>query len=422
MRDIFGEIFSTLRQNKLRTALTGFSVSWGIFMLIVLLGAGNGVLNALLSNNTLMSNSMSIFANYTSIPYEGFDVNRIMHFDSRDVDALSGEAFGKWVDDVSPDLWQGESLVDGDKFFSCNICGTYPVRQDIENIRILAGRFVNQLDMDEKRRSVVIGSVEVEELLGNGADPSIMLGRYVKIGPFGYKVVGVYKSDESMGGGGATVYAPFTTIAAIYNMGNNFQRIQFSFHGLDTEEQSDEFISAYRRGYNLRHHAHPDDTRTLFFWNRLESSRDMNKAIGIIRTALWILGLFTLLSGIVGVSNIMLITVKERTHEFGIRKAIGARPSSILSLIITESIAITAFFGYLGMFLGIVVNQIMDSTIAGNPVDAGIVKVTIFVNPTVGLDVAMQATLVLIVAGTIAGLVPAWKASRVKPIEALRSE
>ena len=148
----------------------------------------------------------------------------------------------------------------------------------------------------------------------------------------------------------------------------------------------------------------------------------MDKAIRIIRTALWILGFFTLLSGIVGVSNIMLITVKERTHEFGIRKAIGASPRSLLKLIIAESVLITAFFGYLGMVLGLLANHIMDITMSDAPIDAGIVQITMFVNPTVGVDVAVKATLLLIVAGTVAGLVPAWKAARVKPIEALRAE
>jgi putative ABC transport system permease protein len=148
----------------------------------------------------------------------------------------------------------------------------------------------------------------------------------------------------------------------------------------------------------------------------------MDKAIRIIRTALWILGIFTLLSGIVGVSNIMLITVKERTHEFGIRKAIGASPASLLGLIITESVLITAFFGYVGMVLGLLANHIMDKTMGDVPIDAGIIQITMFVNPTVGVDVAVKATLLLIVAGTLAGLIPAWKAAKVKPIEALRAE
>jgi putative ABC transport system permease protein len=191
---------------------------------------------------------------------------------------------------------------------------------------------------------------------------------------------------------------------------------------METEEESDAFEAKYLKFVNNNHFAAPDDTGTVYFWNRLQSSRQMGKVVKIIRTSLWILGLLCLISGIVGISNIMLITVKERTHEFGIRKAIGAKPASIMKLIITESVVITAFFGYLGMILGLVANQVMDVTMSDKPIDAGIAQVTMFVNPYVGVDVAVKATILLIVAGTLAGMIPAWKASKVKPIEALRAE
>ena len=160
----------------------------------------------------------------------------------------------------------------------------------------------------------------------------------------------------------------------------------------------------------------------MWLWNRFTQNLQMQTGIGIIRTALWIVGLFTLLSGIVGVSNIMLITVKERTHEFGIRKAIGARPWSILRLIIVESVIITTFFGYIGMVLGVAANEWMDATLGHTKVDAGLFKATMFSNPTVGIDVCIEATLVMVIAGTIAGLIPAFKASRIRPIEALRAD
>ena len=194
------------------------------------------------------------------------------------------------------------------------------------------------------------------------------------------------------------------------------------FSIVETEEENDRFEAASRGVFNGHHQAAPDDDRTLYFRNRLITSQQMDRVTNILRTALWILGLFTLLSGVVGVSNIMLITVKERTHEFGIRKAIGASPASLLKLVITEAVVITAFFGSIGMFLGMIANQILDKTLGDTPIEAGIVKITMFVNPTVGLDVALQATLLLIVAGTLAGLIPAWKASKVKPIETLRAE
>ena len=195
-----------------------------------------------------------------------------------------------------------------------------------------------------------------------------------------------------------------------------------SIKNLKTKEDNEKFEANYRASTNLRHQAAPDDEQALWMWNRYTDSLTMAQGIGIIRTALWIVGLFTLLSGIVGVSNIMLITVKERTREFGIRKAIGARPKDILRLIIAESIIITSVFGYIGMLCGILTNLYMDATMGHMVMDSGIFRATMFVDPTVGLDVCIKATLTIIIAGTIAGLIPAIKASRIRPIEALRAE
>ena len=217
-------------------------------------------------------------------------------------------------------------------------------------------------------------------------------------------------------------FTPFTTIKTIYGMGDEVGDIEFSFHGLVTEQQNKDFEDRYRTKLNTNHRAAPDDNSAVWLWNRYMDNIQMNTGIGIIRTALWIVGLFTLLSGIVGVSNIMLITVKERTREFGIRKAIGATPWSILRLIIVESVIITTIFGYAGMLCGIAANEYMDATIGHEKVDTGMFEATIFANPTVGLDVCIEATLVMIAAGTIAGLIPARKAARIRPIEALRAE
>ncbi|MBQ3881695.1 MAG: FtsX-like permease family protein, partial [Bacteroidales bacterium] len=298
----------------------------------------------------------------------------------------------------------------------------YPILKDINKIELISGRFINSTDIKENRKSIVIGSTDAESILGKGRKVSELVGTWVRLGSFSYKVVGVYKSDESMGASYAMVYVPFTTLAMIYVMGNDIPRILFSFHGMETEEESEAFEDKYLRIVNNNHYAAPDDKSTVYFYNRLQSSRQMGRVVKIIRTSLWILGLLCLISGIVGISNIMLITVKERTHEFGIRKAIGAKPMSILKLIIAESIVITAFFGYIGMVLGLAANQIMDLTMSDKPIDAGIAQVTMFVNPYVGIDVAVKATILLIVAGTLAGMIPAWKASKVKPIEALRAE
>ncbi len=422
MRDTFNEIWSTLRQNKLRTALTGFAVAWGIFLLIALLGAGNGVLNALMNNSGQMTNSMIVYPGYTSKEYAGFEKWRRLEMDIKDVENLKAGPYGDRVDEVSPLVSHSDSLIFGERYFSCSLYGITKTFSEIQNLQLYAGRFINDPDIKEMRRVVVMGSREVELLLGDGSQPADMVGKYVKIGPFSYKVVGVYKTGENSGGRSAEVLAPYSTVSTIYNKGKDIETVYFSFHDIDTQEESDKFEDAYRSMFNNRHLADPEDENTVYFWNMMVSNEQMNKAIGYIRTALWILGMFSLLSGIVGVSNIMLITVKERTHEFGIRKAIGAKPWSILKLIITESVTITAFFGYIGMILGMVACEVMNTMLGDSPTDMGIAQITMFVNPGVGVDVAIKATVLLVVAGTVAGMIPAWKASKVKPIEALRAE
>jgi len=416
------DIWSSLKQNKLRTALTGFAVAWGLFMLIALLGAGNGLLNALLGNTDSIDRSMVISGQYTSKSYQGFDANRLIQFDSRDVDVLSDGRFGYVIDDVSPTVSAYDTLAFRDRSLQASLFGVTPALKDIQKIDIEAGRFISDKDLQANRKYAVIGSAEVKDFLGSGAESRDMLGKFVRIGPFSWKIIGVYKTDESEGGGSPQVMAPFTTVSTIYGKGTQISQIYTSFHGLDTEEESDAFEESYRRLVNQHHYAAPDDKSTVYVWNRLVTNRQLGKAERILRTAIWILGIFCLISGIVGVSNIMLITVKERTHEFGIRKALGAKPGSVLMLIIVESILITAFFGYLGMVAGLAANEIMNATLGQTPMDMGVVQMKVFDNTRVGFDVAIKATIVLIVAGTFAGLIPAWKASKVKPIEALRAE
>lgn len=421
MRDILEEIWSTIRQNKLRTALTGFAVAWGIFMLIVMLGAGNGVLNALNSNTGMLDNNMAIFSGSTSKAYAGYQKWRSINFDTRDVDALGEGYFAERVDYVSPYIEQGDTLVFKDYFLPARMCGVTPEFKDIDKIELTAGRFINVPDMDGLRKMIVIGSFEAE-LLAGGNDAGSLIGQNVKIGPFSYKIAGIYKSEENDYSDDATVYVPYSTLNAIFAKGNDISTIYISFHDIDTEEENDAFQDRYRSIVNNHHNAAPDDKGTIFAWNGTIIGMQMNKAVRIMNTALWILGIFTLLSGIVGVSNIMLITVKERTREFGIRKSIGARPGAILKLIIAESVAITAFFGYIGMVCGLLVNHIMDVTMSDSPIDTGLMQVTMFVDPTVDIDVAIKATLLLIIAGTLAGLIPARKAARIRPIEALKAE
>jgi putative ABC transport system permease protein len=283
---------------------------------------------------------------------------------------------------------------------------------------MLYGRFVNDIDMREKRKVLVLSNKQAKEL--EPRDYSTLLGKYVKVGNFAFKVIGIYKDREE---GQSEAYSSYAAIKGIYGANNDdVGSLEYTFHGLTTEKANEDFEKEYRRRLNANHQVHPDDERAFWIFNGYTMSLQMEQGIAIIRTALWIVGLFTLLSGIVGVSNIMLITVKERTHEFGIRKAIGAKPWSILKLIIIESVIITTFFGYVGMVLGVAANEYMDATIGHETIDTGLFKATMFLNPTVGLDVCFEATMVMVIAGTIAGLIPAYKASRIRPIEALRAD
>ena len=420
MRDILTEIWATARRNKLRTTLTGFAVAWGIFMLIFLLGAGNGLINATQQNShRYLNTSMVIFGGQTSKAHKGLKEGRRIELNDRDME-ITQERFSDNVEEVGAELDHGNTTMShGKEYTAANISGVYPNDYIINKRDMIYGRFINKIDIRDRRKSIVISDDMAKELspTGNVAD---MLGKIVRIEDLAFHIVGIYQVDKSMMGTDA--FIPFTTYRTIYNVGDKTGNIVFSFKGLETEQQNEAFEQRYRASLNGNHGAAPDDEEAVWIWNRFTQAMQMNTGMGMLRTALWIVGIFTLLSGIVGVSNIMLITVKERTHEFGIRKAIGATPWSILRLIIIESIIITTFFGYIGMVLGIAANEYMNATIGNMKVDSGMFTTTMFVNPTVGFDVCINATLLMVVAGTIAGLIPARKAAHVRPIEALRAE
>ena len=413
------EIWSTVRRNKLRTALTGFAVAWGIFMLIFLLGAGNGLINAmLLQSEEFLDSSMEVGGGRTSKPYDGLKEGRSIELNDRDM-AVTGNNFSENVEQTGATYSQdGLTFSHGANYVSGTLTGVYPNEIKINKKTMLYGRFVNDIDISQKRKVIVLSEDDARELMPLGTER--IVGRYVDVDSTAFRVVGVYKADRS--GMNTSAYTAFTTLRTIYNKGDKVGTIQFSFKGLDTQEANDAFEAQYRARLNRNHRAAPDDESSVWIWNRFTQNLQMNTGMGIIRTALWIVGLFTLLSGIVGVSNIMLITVKERTREFGIRKAIGAKPLSILRLIIIESVVITTFFGYVGMVLGVAANEYMDATIGRMKVNSGLFEATMFYNPTVGIDVCVAATAVMVIAGTLAGLVPARKAARIRPIEALRAE
>lgn len=419
MRELIKEIWSTSKRNKLRTSLTGFAVAWGIFMLIFLLGAGNGLINAQLQQSTrFLANSMRVFPGETSKAYKGLKEGRSITLNDKDI-LISNKTYDQYVDDVGGRLEQYNVNINyGDNYVaSQSLVGVAPTHPKIDKTEMIAGRFINEIDMKEQRKNVVLSRSQAKELC---KDYRSLVGKNVKISNLNFQVVGIYKDDESRNN--TEAFIAYSTIKTIYAKGDDAGSLEFTIKNLKTREDNKQFEKNYRASINNNHQAAPDDERTIWLWNRYMDNIQMNQGIAIMQTALWIVGLFTLLSGIVGVSNIMLITVKERTREFGVRKAIGAKPWSILKLIITESIIITSFFGYIGMVCGVAANEIMDATIGHTTVDTGLFKATMFVNPTVGIGTCIGATITIVIAGTIAGLIPAIKAARIRPIEALRAE
>lgn len=419
MRELIKEIWSTSKRNKLRTSLTGFAVAWGIFMLIFLLGAGNGLINAQLQQSTrFLANSIRVFPGETSKAYKGLKEGRSITLNDKDI-LISNQTYGQYVDDVGGRLEQYNVNINyGNNYVaSQSLVGVAPTHPKIDKTELIAGRFINEIDMKEQRKNVVLSRSQAKELC---KDYRSLVGKNVKISNLNFQVVGIYKDDESRNN--TEAFIAYSTIKTIYAKGDDAGSLEFTIKNLKTREDNKQFEKNYRASINNNHQAAPDDDRTIWLWNRYMDNIQMNQGIAIMQTALWIVGLFTLLSGIVGVSNIMLITVKERTREFGVRKAIGAKPWSILKLIITESIIITSFFGYIGMVCGVAANEIMDATIGHTTVDTGLFKAAMFVNPTVGIGTCIGATIAIVIAGTIAGLIPAIKAARIRPIEALRAE
>ena len=423
MRDLLQEIWESLRRNKVRTCLTGLAVAWGIFMLIVLLGAGNGLLNAFLyDSDEFASNTMMVGGGMTSKPYDGLKQGRRIRITDKDIDILRQPPFTDKVDVISTDVSRGGYTMTYGRRYLNNVSlnGTLPGDAEVNRVKMVAGRFINDKDIADKRKVIIITHLHAKNFLVGSTDYDKLIGERVKVGNLSFRIVGVRHAEENTDD--RSLYAPYTTVRSMFGLGDEVDNITFSFHGLTTEAESEAFENQVRASFNAAHRAAPDDRSALWVWNRFTQNLQMVKAKKLLVTALWIIGLFTLVSGIVGVSNIMLITVKERTHEFGIRKALGARPGSILKLIVTESVLITAFFGYIGMLLGMVACQILDATVGQSKVEIFGESIKMLNNPTVDLGTALAATVVLIVAGTIAGIFPARQAAKVKPIEALRAE
>lgn len=414
--DSLREIFSTISKNKMRTTLTGFAVAWGIFMLIILLASGNGLKNGVTSNfANRAQNSVTLWPGWTSMPYKGLPSNRNIKFDNKDYDLIRNKI--PEVEYVSARVSQNVTISYGNEYGAWRLEGVSQDAAYINNIKIKAGdgRFLNKSDVDQKRKVIVI-SPEMKRLLFKEENP---FGKYVIATGIAYQVIGVY-DDSDMFSNNPPAYIPFTTAQMLYNRGWGFRQIDFTVKGIKSLDDNKAFIEKLRKQMAQLHTFDPIDRSALYVRNTAEEAAETNQIFDGINFFIWIIGLASLMAGIVGVGNIMLITVKERTREIGIRKAIGATPASVLRLVIFESIMITTAAGYIGMLFGILLTEVVSNMMTGGP--ARMDSPTVFKDPTVDLGTVIIATLVLVMAGVIAGLIPALKATRVRPIEAMRAE
>ena len=406
MLDLIREIGQTLRNNKLRTALTGISVAWGIFMLIILLGAARGVTNyfdeSMGSNPT---NVISIWGGRTSKPYKGYKDGRWIELKEGDAAAIVNDNPGH-VSRVSPFASADTAKIKTSRDAISGFEAVFPDAIRTKKLTMKYGRFINDLDISEARRVMVLADNQATLLFGNDADA---LGKTVSSMGLAWTVVGIYSHRWNR-----STYAPYTTYKAVTGNNDYAYQLDATVEGLTDEASGDAVEEAIRASLAAQHNFAPDDANAIWTWNRFNDYLRGQRGNNILRLAVWIIGLLTLLTGIVGVSNIMFVSVRERTHEIGIRRAIGAKPRSIVLQVITESIAVTGLFGYIGVFLGIVVLQFINHFV-GDSTEG-------FRNPTVDLSMTLQVTVALIVAGAIAGLFPAIKATKVKPVEALRDE
>lgn len=408
MFDLANEIMATLRNNKLRTILTGFAVSWGIFLLIVLLSVSRGLVNgmeAMFSQRD--TETVSIRGGYAQKAFKGLKENRRVQLKDPDLAVLSSQN-ANVISEVTAQISNDSAYITSSKdYLTGGFRGVYPSELRNSGLDMVAGRFINQNDINSKRRVVVIHEESAKTLFGNN-NP---IGQLVKICDLSFTVVGTYDQEWRR-----DVFVPYSTARSMSGGSDNVNNITVKLKNVTSLEESDAAEQSFRSTLGRQHTFAEDDNGSLWIWNRFSDYMRTSSAMGAIGMTVWVIGLLTMLSGIVGVSNIMFVSVRERTHEIGIRRAIGAKPRSILRQIILESVAITTLFGYVGIVLGMLVSQGI-SMLVGDGGDRPIMK-----DPTVDISIAIQVTLVLIVAGAFAGLFPAMKSLKIKPVEALRDE
>jgi len=408
-RDIWKEIFEAIQKNKLRTFLTGFTVALGIFIFVTLFGMGNGL------NNTFTkffgndaTNIIRIYPQQTTLPYAGYKAKRQIEFENGDLDDVYKE-FGPLVDYVTPRIRRGSTVTYKDKSDNYTTSGVGPGMQFAEKTIIMKGRYINANDIREKAKYAVIGRM-VEKDIFEGDDA---LGKYIDVSGSAFRVIGVFQDD---GGDNEerNIFIPFTTRQLIEGNNDKIGEIILAFNeaiGYDGAMKFQKRLDTYIR---QKKEINPIDPRGIRMENVAEALKTQQQFAGVLKIIISLIAFVVIISGVIGISNIMVFIVKERTKEIGIRKAMGATPKTIISAILLESIFITAVFGFIGMILGIIVlNAIQGEFLEDN---------YFITKPAIDSGMAVFVTILLIICGTLAAYIPARKAARIKPIVALRDE
>lgn len=414
--DRWQEIWVTITRNKTRSLLTCFGVFWGILMLVLLLGSGKGLQNGVYKNvNGFATNSCFFFTERTSEPYKGFKKGREWSMRNRDIDAIKQRVEG--IRYISPMSWSrqnGNNVVKGQKAGSFGVRGVYPEYFNIETQHIYYGRLINEIDMKEKRKVCLIGKRVYEELFKPGEDPT---GQYVRVNGIYYQVVGVIKAKPRASIGGRTeenVIIPFSTLQQISNNGDKFWFLCITGEDGYSCDKISSDVQALLKAQNEISPTDPQAVGSFSIAKQAETFNMLFLGIGIL---VWVVGMGTLFAGIIGVSNIMMVTVKERTKEIGVRRALGAKPLNIITQIMSESLVLTSLAGLIGLSTGVLLLDIVNRILS-----ASSNKDTFFSNPEIDINTAIIATIILLISGLFAGLIPAWRAMQIKAIDAIREE
>lgn len=413
--DRWQEIWMTICRNKTRSFLTGFGVFWGILMLVLLLGSGNGLKNGIMKNvDGFATNSAFFFSERTSEPYKGYKKGRYWQMRNRDLETIRQRVKG--VRYLSPMImqWSGQNnVVKGTKAGTYNVRGVYSEYFNIETQHILAGRLLNEIDMIEKRKVCLIGSIVREVLFSPNEDP---IGQYIRVNGIYYQVVGVIKPKPRANIGGRTeesVIIPFKTLQQASNQGDKFW---FLCATADDGYPCDKLVEDIKAVLKSQNEISPTDQQAVGSFTIAKQFETFSLLFLGINLVVWAVGIGTLLAGIIGVSNIMMVTVRERTREIGVRRALGAKPFTIISQIMSESLLLTAIAGLLGLSFGVFLLDVVNRAMGTGSSD------TFFLNPEINIGVAVAATIILLFCGLLAGLIPAWRAMQIKAIDAIREE